>query len=136
MIKDSAQSGPNSEAWENVPASLCHFQSVLPDAVLVGGTASALSAGHRLSFDHDHVRPDLRERFDAVLAQLEAVCGWQTARVQRPILILGSVDGVETGGAPTASDTATGNRGNPIGRPQHHHADPAGGAAHQGLPLP
>jgi hypothetical protein len=83
-----------------VLASLCHFQSVLPDAVFVGGTASALYAGHRFSFDHDHVLPELRERFDAVLAQLEAVCGWQTARIQRPVLILGSLDGVETGVRP------------------------------------
>jgi hypothetical protein len=40
---------------------------------------------------------DLRERFDAILADLEAVAGWQTARVNRPVLILGSLDGVETG---------------------------------------
>lgn len=97
MIKGGKQSGANGEAWEHVLASLCRFQSVLPDAVLVGGTASALYAQHRFSFDHDHVLPDLRQRFDAVLAELEAIAGWQTARVQRPVLILGSLDGVETG---------------------------------------
>jgi hypothetical protein len=32
-----------------------------------------------------------------VLAQLESVAGWQTARVQRPIQILGSLDGILTG---------------------------------------
>jgi hypothetical protein len=85
------------DAWERVLESLCRLQSVLPDAVLVGGTASALYAGHRLSFDHDHVVSDLRERFDSVLAELEAVAGWKTARVRRPVLILGSLDGVETG---------------------------------------
>jgi hypothetical protein len=84
-------------AWEAVPASICRLQSVLPEAVLVVGTASALYAEHRLSFDHDHVLPDLRERFDAVLSELEAVSGWETARVKRPVLILGSLDGVETG---------------------------------------
>jgi len=47
--------------------------------------------------DHDHVPTDLRERFDAVLAELEAVVGWQTARIRRPNLILGSLDGIETG---------------------------------------
>jgi len=62
-----------------------------------GGTASALYAGHRVSFDHDHVVTDLRERFDTVLAELESVAGWKTARVTRPVLILGSLDGVETG---------------------------------------
>lgn len=85
------------EAWEAVLASLSHLQRVLPDAVLVGGTASALYAGHRFSFDHDHDLPDLRERFDTVLAELEAVAGWETARIKRPVLILGSLDGVETG---------------------------------------
>ncbi|ATE60096.1 hypothetical protein CCZ27_09165 [Thauera sinica] len=32
----------------------------------------------------DHVLTDLRLRFDEVLAQLESVAGWKTARVQRP----------------------------------------------------
>jgi hypothetical protein len=90
-------SDPTSEAWERVLASLCRLQSVLPDAVLVGGTAAALYAGHRQSFDHDHVVSDLRERFDTILAELESVAGWQTARVRRPVLILGSLDGIETG---------------------------------------
>lgn len=76
------------EAWEEVLASLCRLQQVLPDAILVGGTASAIYAGHRLSLDHDHVLTDLRERFDTVLADLEA---------GRPALILGSLDGIETG---------------------------------------
>ena len=40
---------------------------------------------------------DLRSRFDGVLAQLESVAGWKTARVQRPVQILGSLDGIETG---------------------------------------
>lgn len=90
-------SGTDNEAWESVLASLCRLQSVLPDAVLVGGTASALYAWHRQSFDHDHILPDLRERFDAVLEKLEAVAGWETARIKRPVLILGSLDGIETG---------------------------------------
>ena len=92
------QSSPGAlSAWDAVLTSLCHLQRVLPDAVAVGGTASALYAGHRLSFDHDHVLPDLRVRFDEVLADLEAVAGWKTARIRRPHLILGSLDGVETG---------------------------------------
>lgn len=86
-----------SQTWDDVLTSLCHLQRVLPDAVLVGGTASALYAEHRFSFDHDHVLPDLRERFDDILTQLESVAGWETSRVKRPVLILGSLDGVETG---------------------------------------
>jgi hypothetical protein len=97
MAQDQGKSDATEEAWEAVLASLSRLQSVLPDAVLVGGTASALYAQHRQSFDHDHVLVDLRERFDAVLEELEAVAGWETARVRRPVLILGSLDGVETG---------------------------------------
>ena len=40
---------------------------------------------------------DLRDRFDDVLSALEAVAGWQTARVQRPVLVLGGLDGIPTG---------------------------------------
>ncbi|MBK8754224.1 MAG: nucleotidyl transferase AbiEii/AbiGii toxin family protein [Candidatus Competibacteraceae bacterium] len=83
--------------WEQVLSAAAHLQYLLPEAVLVGGTASALYAGHRLSIDADHVLTDLRSRFDIVLADLEAVAGWKTARIQRPVQILGSLDGIETG---------------------------------------
>lgn len=83
--------------WEQVLSSAARLQHILPDAVLVWGTASALYAEHRLSTDADPVLADLRHRFDAVLAELESVAGWKTARVQRPVQILGSLDGIETG---------------------------------------
>lgn len=83
--------------WELVLSSAARLQRILPDAVLVGGTASAIHAEHRFSRDADHVLIDLRYRFDEVLAQLESVAGWKTARVQRPVQILGSLDGIETG---------------------------------------
>jgi hypothetical protein len=83
--------------WELVLSSAAHLQELLPDAVLVGGTASALYAEHRFSMDADHVLTDLRQRFDVVLAELESVAGWKTARIQRPVQILGSLDGIETG---------------------------------------
>lgn len=83
--------------WELVLSSAAHLQRILPEAVLVGGTASALYAEHRFSRDADHILTDLRERFDQVLAELESVAGWRTARVRRPVLILGSLDGIETG---------------------------------------
>lgn len=83
--------------WELVLSSAARLQRILPDAVLVGGTASAIHAEHRFSRDADHVLTDLRHRFDEVLAELESVAGWKTARVQRPVLILGSLDGIETG---------------------------------------
>lgn len=83
--------------WERVLSAAARLQHILPDAVLVGGTAAALYAGHRRSADADHVLTDLRDRFDQVLAQLESVAGWKTARIQRPVQILGSLDGIETG---------------------------------------
>ena len=83
--------------WEALLSSAARLQKIVPGAVLVGGTAAATYAHHRVSFDHDHVLVDLKERFDAILADLESVAGWQTARVKRPVLILGSLDGIETG---------------------------------------
>jgi hypothetical protein len=83
--------------WEQVLASAAHLQHILPGAVLVGGTAAAIYAGHRLSTDADHVLIDLRKRFDDVLAHLESVAGWKTARIRPPVQILGSLDGIETG---------------------------------------
>ena len=83
--------------WEQVLTAAARLQQILPDAVRVGGTASAIHAAHRTSRDADHVLTDLRSHFDSVLAQLESVAGWKTARVQRPVLILGSLDGIETG---------------------------------------
>lgn len=89
--------GDSLPAWDEVLSAAARLQSMLPGAVLVGGTAAAVYAGHRQSRDADHVIPDLRSRFDAILADLESVAGWRTARVNRPVLILGSLDGIETG---------------------------------------
>ncbi|MBP9219027.1 MAG: hypothetical protein KBD39_11030 [Sterolibacterium sp.] len=83
--------------WELVLSAAAHLQQLLPKAVLVGGTASAIHAAHRYSQDADRVLADLRQHFDEVLLQLESVAGWKTARVQRPVQILGSLDGIETG---------------------------------------
>jgi hypothetical protein len=75
------------------------LQRVVPDAVLVGGTAAALHAGHRVSFDHDHVLTDLVERYETVLEAVEATEGWATSvRASKPpFTILGSLWGVEAG---------------------------------------
>ena len=83
--------------WEQVLAAAAHLQRILPGAVLVGGSVAAVYATLRLSTDADHVLTDLRQRFDQALAELEAVAGWKTARVRRPVQILGSLDGIETG---------------------------------------
>lgn len=83
--------------WERLLAAERHLQSIIPGTVLVGGSAAAVHAGHRISMDGDHVLTDLRDRFGEVLESLEAAAGWQTERVQRPVLILGQLDGVLTG---------------------------------------
>ena len=82
-----------------VLASAAELQRVVPDAVLVGGAAAALHAGHRESFDHDHDLPDLIERYAQVLETVEATDGWATSvRASRPpMTIMGSLGGVEAG---------------------------------------
>jgi hypothetical protein len=87
---DSA--GDRLPDWERLLAAERHLQLIVPGAVL-----AAVHAGHRVSADGDHVLEDLRDRFDAVLAALESAAGWRTERVQRPVLILGALDGILTG---------------------------------------
>ena len=77
--------------------SAARLQELVPDAVLVGGSAAALYAGHRDSYDHDHVVADLRDRFDAVLEALESEGEWVTNRVRPGKIILGSLGDIETG---------------------------------------
>lgn len=82
---------------QEVFAAATRLQELIPDAVLVGGSAVTHYTRHRVSLDDDHVVVDLRDRFDQVLAALEDTDGWVTARVKRPVLIPGRLDGVETG---------------------------------------
>ena len=77
--------------------SAARLQELVPDAVLVGGSAAALYAGHRDSFDHDHVLTDLRDRFDVVLDALESEGEWVTNRVRPGKIILGRLGDIEAG---------------------------------------
>src|SRR5262245_17978113 len=83
--------------WERLLAAERHLRYLVPGTVLVGGTAAAIHAGHHVSIDGDHVLEDMRKRFDEVLAALEAAAGWQTERIQRPVLIADQLDGILTG---------------------------------------
>jgi hypothetical protein len=77
--------------------SAARLQAVVPDAVLVGGSAAALWASHRTSFDHDHVLADLNTRFDTVLEAIETTEGWVTNRVTPGKIILGELGDIESG---------------------------------------
>ena len=63
----------------------------------MGGSAAALYAGHRDSYDHDHVVQNLAERFDTLLDALESEGGWVTNRVTPGKIILGQIGDIETG---------------------------------------
>ncbi len=77
--------------------SAARLQEVVPDAVLVGGSAAAWYAGHRASFDHGHVMVDISERFDQVLEAIESTEGWVTNRVTPGKIILGELGEIEAG---------------------------------------
>jgi len=89
MTNHMQRSKPSPEL-EKVLQSAAKLQRAVPDAVLVGGSAAALYAGHRQSTDHDHVLADLSERFEVVLEALEATEGWVTNRVRPGKIILGA----------------------------------------------
>jgi hypothetical protein len=86
-------------ALDDVLRSAARLQEIVPDAVLVGGAAAAWYADHRQSFDHDHVLPDLAERYASVLEAVEASGGWVTdvRASSPPLTLLGSLDGIEAG---------------------------------------
>ncbi len=86
-----------SPTLAEVLESAARLQEVVPDAVLVGGSAAAWYAGHRDSFDHDHVMADLSERFDQVLEAIESTEGWVTNRVTPGKIILGELGDIEAG---------------------------------------
>jgi len=82
---------------ERVLESAARLQRIVPDAVLVGGTAAAFYAHHRLSVDHDHVLADLQSRFDVVLDALERDPDFVLNRATPNVIVLGSLGGIETG---------------------------------------
>lgn len=98
MKKKSAQQPQDSlPEWERLLSAQMIFQAHFPQCVLVGGTAAALHVGHRHSIDADHILPDLKQHFADILRQVETEAGWQTKRIEPPVLILGHFQGVRTG---------------------------------------
>ncbi len=84
-------------ALDDVLLSAARLQKLVPDAVLVGGSAAAFHAHHRESFDHDHVVRDLEQRFGAVLDALESDPEWVFNRATPGKIILGELGGIEAG---------------------------------------
>jgi hypothetical protein len=98
-MPENADTAPGLSRPElvRVLESAARLQAVVPDAVLVGGSAAALWASHRTSFAHDHVLADLNPRFDTVLEAIEATDGWVTNRVTPGKIILGELGDIESG---------------------------------------
>jgi hypothetical protein len=88
---------PRIVDWERLLAHAEVLQTRVPGAVLVGGTAAALHAGHRISFDHDHVIAALGRDYDRAIAALEAIAGWRTSRRVKGKLVLGGIEGIDAG---------------------------------------
>lgn len=98
MLEDADKTpGLSRPDLVRVLESAARLQAVVPDAILVGGSAAALWASHRMSFDHDHVLADLNARFDTVLEAIEATEGWVTNRVTPGKIILGELGDIEAG---------------------------------------
>ena len=94
---DDIPPGLERPVLRRVLESAAQLQRIVPDSVLVGGSAAALWASHRDSTDHDHVLSDLADRFDLVLEAIEATEGWVTNRVAPGKIILGELGGIESG---------------------------------------
>lgn len=88
---------PKAQDWEGLLAHAALLQTRIPGAVLVGGTAAALHARHRISFDHDHVIENLARHYDTAVAALESIIGWRTQRRVRGKLVLGRIHGIDAG---------------------------------------
>ena len=69
----------------------------VPGSVALGGAVCALFSRHRASADIDFVLTDLNQRFQEIREHLFELPGWEEARVKVPVLILGSLDGIEVG---------------------------------------
>lgn len=83
--------------FDEVLRSAARLQKLVPDAVLVGGSAAVLYAHHRASYDHDHVVADLSQRFDAVLGALESEPEWVLNRAVPGKILLGKLGEIEAG---------------------------------------
>lgn len=85
------------DGLQAVLESAARLQELVPDAVLVGGSAAAFYARHRMSRDHDHILEDLVDRFDVVLDALDRDGDFVLNRAVPGKIILGELGGIEAG---------------------------------------
>jgi hypothetical protein len=95
--KTAKESTRHLPEWERLLSVEMIFQSHFPECILVGGTAAAIHAKHRVSLDAGYVLSDLKKRFNEMLKDVEREAGWVTKRIEPPVLILGHFQGVRTG---------------------------------------
>lgn len=95
--KKANLSSAEQKEWNEIIIAGIKAQELIKGSIAVGGTATALYAGHRISRDTDHLLMSLKENFDAVLEKLSQSPEWKLARTKKPVLILGSINDVEVG---------------------------------------
>jgi len=88
----------HSEEFVDLLESAARLQELVPDTVMVGGSAAAIYAQHRFSTDHDHVMAMLEARYDMVLEALDASDNWVASfRSTPPEMIPGMEAGFQVG---------------------------------------
>ena len=88
----------HSDEFVELLESAARLQELVPDTVMVGGSAAAIYAQHRFSTDHDHVSAFLESRYDMVLEALDASDTWVASfRSTPPKTILGMEAGFQAG---------------------------------------
>ncbi len=75
--------------WREILDAVVAVQAVLPDAVLIGGSAVTIHTAHRLSGDADLVKRNLDRDWHAVRAELEQLEGWITDYPKIPTNMMG-----------------------------------------------
>lgn len=85
--------------FKKIVATGAEMQKHLPwlDLVAVGGTAVALHAQHRISYDVDFVTRNLKPQYENILSKITEWSEWKTNRLQYPVLILGEAHDVRLG---------------------------------------
>lgn len=89
----------DNDKFQELLDSAAEFQECVPNAVMVGGTAAILYAGHRMSYDHDHVLNDLISRYDQVRDALLFSGEWISPRraSRKPMTLMGKFKGYSAG---------------------------------------